>query len=348
MTEVKAEVPMAEMVTYAPDLRALTGGRGEYTMEFLRYEEVPAHLAQKVVQEAQRGDGCRVAPPSVHGAIASDVDDAQGDHDVPCRRSCEVCGRTLLRGEEAEPFIAGGTAGSCATCARRVPPTRAGSARAPRTRRASTATVASAAARSLLRRLRERTSRPELPPLDDDLRPRTRPSRSPSTSPRHHRLRPPPPGRDEPRGSLRASSAASTPSPTHADLKRSRAVELFNGSRHRRTVAGVARSLGDPLVAVRPSATEGSIVSIVVGWELSWYRYEVDLADEEAGVRLVAQGAELTELEARTRRPTRSRTSVGRSRSRSDLPEPSRMDDARGTLAPLEFGSVGGPSPSPS
>jgi elongation factor G len=54
MTEVKAEVPMAEMVTYAPDLRALTGGRGEYTMEFLRYEEVPAHLAQKVVQEAQR------------------------------------------------------------------------------------------------------------------------------------------------------------------------------------------------------------------------------------------------------------------------------------------------------
>ncbi len=54
MTEVKAEVPMAEMVTYAPDLRSLTGGQGEYTMEFLRYEEVPAHLAQKVVQEAQQ------------------------------------------------------------------------------------------------------------------------------------------------------------------------------------------------------------------------------------------------------------------------------------------------------
>ena len=41
MTEVKAEVPMAEMLTYAPDLRSLTGGQGEYTMEFLRYEEVP-------------------------------------------------------------------------------------------------------------------------------------------------------------------------------------------------------------------------------------------------------------------------------------------------------------------
>jgi elongation factor G len=53
MTEVKAEVPMAEMLTYAPDLRALTGGQGDYTMEFLRYEEVPAHLAQKVISDAQ-------------------------------------------------------------------------------------------------------------------------------------------------------------------------------------------------------------------------------------------------------------------------------------------------------
>lgn len=49
MTEVKAEVPMAEMLAYAPDLRSLTGGQGEYTMEFARYEEVPAHLAEKVV-----------------------------------------------------------------------------------------------------------------------------------------------------------------------------------------------------------------------------------------------------------------------------------------------------------
>jgi elongation factor G len=49
MTEVSAEVPMAEMVSYAPDLRSLTAGQGEYTMEFARYEEVPAHLAQKVI-----------------------------------------------------------------------------------------------------------------------------------------------------------------------------------------------------------------------------------------------------------------------------------------------------------
>jgi hypothetical protein len=89
--------------------------------------------------------------------------------------------------------------------------------------------------------------------------------------------------------------------PTNASLKLSRALEVFNGSGHPRTVAGVARSLGEPMVAAHPSGTEGSIVVIVVGWELCWYRYEVDLADEAAGVRVVAQGAELDELEPRER-----------------------------------------------
>ncbi len=52
MTEIRAEVPMSEMLTYAPDLRSITGGQGDYTLEFLRYEEVPDHLAQKVVEQA--------------------------------------------------------------------------------------------------------------------------------------------------------------------------------------------------------------------------------------------------------------------------------------------------------
>jgi elongation factor G len=51
-TEVKAEVPMAEVLDYAPDLRAITGGRGDYTMEFAHHEELPAHLAQQVISEA--------------------------------------------------------------------------------------------------------------------------------------------------------------------------------------------------------------------------------------------------------------------------------------------------------
>ena len=57
MTEIRAEVPMAEMLTYAPDLRALTGGQGDYTMEFLRYEELPSHLAQRVVESLRAAEG---------------------------------------------------------------------------------------------------------------------------------------------------------------------------------------------------------------------------------------------------------------------------------------------------
>jgi elongation factor G len=51
MTTIRAEVPMAEVLTYGPALTSMTGGRGEYHMHFLRYEEVPAHVAQKVMAE---------------------------------------------------------------------------------------------------------------------------------------------------------------------------------------------------------------------------------------------------------------------------------------------------------
>ena len=50
-----------------------------------------------------------------------------------------------------------------------------------------------------------------------------------------------------------------------------------------------------------PSAAE--MLSVVVGWELSWYRFEIDLADEAAGVRRTGQGAELAELDEADRSP---------------------------------------------
>ncbi len=56
LTEIVAEVPMAEVLDYAPDLRAITGGRGDYTMEFERYQELPGHLAEKVIAAAEAGD----------------------------------------------------------------------------------------------------------------------------------------------------------------------------------------------------------------------------------------------------------------------------------------------------
>jgi elongation factor G len=54
MTMIKAEVPMAEILTYSQSLTSMTGGRGDYHMSFARYEEVPSHVAQKVMADAQK------------------------------------------------------------------------------------------------------------------------------------------------------------------------------------------------------------------------------------------------------------------------------------------------------
>ena len=54
MTTIRADVPMAELLTYAQSLTSMTGGRGDYAVHFLRYEEVPSHVAQKVMDEAKR------------------------------------------------------------------------------------------------------------------------------------------------------------------------------------------------------------------------------------------------------------------------------------------------------
>ena len=84
--------------------------------------------------------------------------------------------------------------------------------------------------------------------------------------------------------------------PTNADLKMQRALDIFNASEHVRTVGGVARSLGAPAVAVRPLPDRPAVVRIAVMWELSWYRYEIDLSDEGSGVRREGHGAELSDL----------------------------------------------------
>ena len=54
MTHIKAEAPMAEMLTYGQALTSMTGGRGDYHMQFLRYDEVPTHVAQKLIEESKK------------------------------------------------------------------------------------------------------------------------------------------------------------------------------------------------------------------------------------------------------------------------------------------------------
>ncbi len=51
---IHVEIPLAELMTYATDLTSMTGGRGSYTMEFTRYDDVPANIAQRVIEETKR------------------------------------------------------------------------------------------------------------------------------------------------------------------------------------------------------------------------------------------------------------------------------------------------------
>ncbi|MFL6067875.1 MAG: elongation factor G, partial [Gaiellaceae bacterium] len=54
MTTIRAEVPIAEILTYSQSLTSLTGGRGDYSMHFVRYEEGPSHIAQKVISDTKK------------------------------------------------------------------------------------------------------------------------------------------------------------------------------------------------------------------------------------------------------------------------------------------------------
>jgi hypothetical protein len=222
--------------------------------------------------------------------------------------ACDVCGRTLLRGEHADPFIAGGSRRMvCELCVARA--ANEGWIREGADNTLGVRRNGPRGGRSLLGRLRPSKAATRRAVADEPLAaPAGR--RSNGKVDRIERvvdeLQPGEQGEAAPPGPVEAPAipaAAREPRhvravPTNADLKMSRALDVFNASAHPRRIAGVARSLGQPAVTVLPSQTEGAIVSIVVGWELCWYRYEVDLADEAAGVRVTGQGAELTELTA--------------------------------------------------
>ena len=53
MTVIRAQVPMAEMLSYEQQLTSMTGGRGGYHMEFSHYDEVPSHQQQKIIAAAK-------------------------------------------------------------------------------------------------------------------------------------------------------------------------------------------------------------------------------------------------------------------------------------------------------
>jgi hypothetical protein len=244
--------------------------------------------------------------------------------------SCDICGRTLLRGEEAVPFLAGGARRQvCELCTARA--THEGWIREAGGDELGVSSARQDSRRGLIGRLRNRhraapTPVPEAheeldPALAAELAAGEHPviaTDPPPDPPRRRRvtLRDRDRERERDRDRDRDADAGADATgeyelpreprnvravPTNAELKMVRALEVFNGSEHVRTVGGIARSLGPPAIAVRPLADRPSVVGIAVMWELSWYRFEVDLSDEAGGVLRAGHGAELSELEPEER-----------------------------------------------
>jgi hypothetical protein len=201
--------------------------------------------------------------------------------------SCDVCGRTLLRGERAESYLAGGERRQvCELCTVRAQ--HEGWIREDGGDELTLRTSRQERGRGFLERFRARRDRAR--EVADEAAAEEEAATF-SEPPEPARETAPPP--DLPRRPRHVRAV-----PTNAELKVERALEVFNGSEHTRTVGGIARSLGAPAVSARPLADRPSVVGIAVMWELSWYRFEIDLSDEAGGVRQVGQGAELSELDA--------------------------------------------------
>jgi hypothetical protein len=219
--------------------------------------------------------------------------------------ACDVCGRRLLRGELPDVFLAGGQRRTvCELCAPRA--AHEGWLREADRHSMSLPPSRSRRGRNLFERLR-----PQREAISDrsaeDFAGEGLPIVSPGAVAGYKTesydfleaiasVPEDPSTATAPTAASENTSPISPPALTAGEAKVERALEVFNASEHPRRVAGVARSLGEPSIAARPLAESGSVVSILVAWELSWYRYEVDLGDEATGAIVAAQGTELGEL----------------------------------------------------
>ena len=207
--------------------------------------------------------------------------------------NCEVCGRTILKGEHTEGFLAPGGRRHqvCELCFARAEhhgwirerggnaPSHAGAGR-------------SESRRGMLDRLLGRGGgrpAPVRPEEEEKEEADAELLGENGDQSEQERIHAPPRIRRDPRH-VRAV-------PTTAEVKVERALELFNDSDHARTVTGLVRTLGAPWVSARADIDAPSAVTVVVAWELSWYRFKIDLGDEEDPVVLVQKGEEVREIE---------------------------------------------------
>jgi hypothetical protein len=206
--------------------------------------------------------------------------------------ACDICGRTILKGERTEAFLAPGgrRRNVCELCIPRAD--HEGWIRESAQNDLPATRVRPAQRRSFVNRLRGMFDGDggEEPPVEVEEEPPVFDDEPPAPREREREREP---IRTRARREARQVRAV----PTTREVKVDRALELFNGSHHPRTIAGIARSLGPPWVHASPDDRAPSEVTIVVAWELSWYRYRVDLGDADEPILLLEKGDELSELE---------------------------------------------------
>jgi hypothetical protein len=225
-------------------------------------------------------------------------------HDVV---SCDVCGRTILKGERTEAYLAPGghRHDVCDLCAPRAQ--HHGWIRESTAGDLPTRLPRSEPRRGVFGRLRRRrpADQPSAESSGHDMAEHEamygtengvepteyeEPQSAPAPAP------PPAPPRSRPKDPRHVRAV-----PTTTEGKVERALDLFNGSQHQRTIAGLARTLGPPFVSAKPDTAQPSQVSVVVAWELSWYRYRIDLGDEADAVMMLEKGEELDQIDASLR-----------------------------------------------
>ena len=217
--------------------------------------------------------------------------------------ACDICGRRLLRGEQPELFLAGAEHRTvCELCSPRA--THEGWLRAIDGGLSGHGARRSRRGRTLLDRLRGlREPAGQGPQRSTADRLSSEPAPEPfeflnATSTTASLLEQP--IAEEEHDPYRAGADEH-----HAAIEdrsvQGLALKAFNTSEGPRRIAGVARALGAPEVSVRSHESNEACVSIVVAWELCWYRYEVDLDQTPASVELTERGIELEQLGAEDR-----------------------------------------------